>query len=246
MEYWSNVGKSKNKEFKFLHVSTDEVYGSLGVEGLFNENSPYKPNSPYSASKASSDHFVRAWNETYNLPTIITNCSNNYGPFQFPEKFVPLVIINAMGERSIPIYGDGFHTRDWIHVEDHCSAIAAILAEGVSGETYNIGANQEEKNLDLAYSILQILERPRSLVEFVRDRPGHDRRYAVDATRLRCEVGWKPCIPLMEGLRDTVEWYTAHQSWVNDVKSGEYRGYYKKMYEEREETLDRLENRRSE
>lgn len=238
---------SRQTEIKrFIQVSTDEVYGSLEEKGRFTENSPLSPNSPYAASKTAADMLVRAYHRTYGMDVITTRCCNNYGPFQFPEKFVPLAILNAMEEHSIPIYGDGLHTRDWIHVEDHCSAIAAVLAEGVSGETYNIGANQEEKNLELAYSILQILEKPSSLVEFVRDRPGHDRRYAVDATRLRCEVGWEPGIPLMEGLQDTVKWYAANQSWVSDVKSGEYRGYYKKMYEEREETLDQLGNRRSE
>jgi dTDP-glucose 4,6-dehydratase len=223
--------------FRFLHVSTDEVFGTLGDEGLFSESSPYAPNSPYAASKAGADHLVRSYHETYGLPTLITNCSNNYGPFQHPEKLIPLMILNALEGRRLPIYGDGGNVRDWLHVEDHCAAIMRVLEAGRPGQSYNVGASNEQSNLSLVGHLCAALEavvpasanpalqaagvrRYDDLKVFVRDRPGHDRRYAVDATRLRRELGWQPTRTFEAGLLDTVQWYVAHRGWFAPGASG--------------------------
>ena len=223
----------------FHHISTDEVYGSLGREGAFTESTPYCPSSPYSASKASSDHLVRAYHTTYGLPVTLSNCSNNYGPYQFPEKLIPLMVLNACEGRPLPIYGDGRQVRDWLYVRDHCRAIWTIMKEGRRGATYNIGGNQEMENLALVERICDILEeeRPpgngvpyRSLIRFVKDRPGHDLRYAMDFTRLRTELGWGPEESLDTGLRKTVRWYLEHGSWVDCVRSGEYRRWVSAQY----------------
>ncbi len=217
---------------RFLHVSTDEVYGS--IEGSkFTEESPLAPNSPYSASKAGADLLVRAFYITYGLPVIITRCSNNYGPFQFPEKLIPLVIINALNDRPIPIYGDGLQVRDWIYVEDHCRAIETVFRQGRPGEVYNIGAETEKTNLEVVRMILRILGKPESLIQLVPDRPGHDRRYALDITRIRSELGWEPEIDFGKGLKKTVEWYVKNRKWWERVISGEYQEYYQKTYGKR-------------
>ena len=223
------------KEFqvdKFIQISTDEVYGSLGREGRFSEETPLAPNSPYSASKASADLLVRAFYRTYQLPINITRCSNNYGPYQFPEKFIPLFITNALEERELPLYGDGLHIRDWIHVIDHCRAIDLVLHLGEDGEVYNIGANQEMTNLEVTKSILKTLNKPQSLIKFVKDRPGHDRRYAIDSTKIR-DLGWQPRFSFEEGIKKTVRWYLTHRDWWNRIKNGVYKDYYQKMYGDR-------------
>lgn len=211
---------SENRDFRFHHISTDEVFGSLGDTGQFNETTPYDPRSPYSASKAASDHLVRAWHETYGLPVVLSNCSNNYGPFHFPEKLVPVVILNALHGRDIPIYGDGKNIRDWLYVEDHANALLTIVAEGTDGRSYNIGGEAEATNLELVHLICEVLDRqrPRSephktLIKFVEDRPGHDRRYAIDPSRIREELGWKPSVTLQEGIEQTVRWYLANEAW---------------------------------
>ncbi|MEM7575444.1 MAG: dTDP-glucose 4,6-dehydratase [Bacteroidota bacterium] len=222
----------------FYHVSTDEVYGSLGAEGLFTETTPYDPRSPYSASKASSDHFVRAYQHTYGLPIVISNCSNNYGPLQFPEKLIPLMINNLRHQKPLPVYGDGSNVRDWLWVEDHCSAIDLIFHQGRSGETYNIGGNNERTNLELVHSLCdlsdELLERPagtgRQLITFVKDRPGHDQRYAIDSSKLQAELGWTPSVSVEVGLKKTIQWYLDNQEWMDKVTSGAYRTYYEKMY----------------
>jgi len=215
-----------------LQVSTDEVYGSLGPTGRFTETSPYAPNSPYSASKAASDHFVRAYRHTYGLPTLVTNCSNNYGPCQFPEKLIPLMILNALEGRPLPVYGDGQQIRDWLYVDDHCRAIRAVLARGKPGEVYNIGGNCELANLDVVRAICDIIDRLRpdlphtpcsTLIAYVADRPGHDRRYAIDAGKIERELGWRPQENFQSGLERTVRWYLDHPGWVNRVSSGAYR-----------------------
>lgn len=226
----------------FHHVSTDEVYGSLGATGRFRETSPYDPSSPYSASKAASDHLVRAYHRTYGLPVKITNCSNNYGPYQFPEKLIPLMILNALEGKPLPVYGDGKNVRDWLHVRDHCEALFAVLERGAVGETYNIGGDSERSNLevvrDLCAAVAAHLGRPtgeiEGLVTFVKDRPGHDFRYAIDASRLRRELGWAPQISFGEGLADTVRWYVDHQDWVASVRSGAYRQWIATNYEGRD------------
>jgi len=225
---------------RFVHVSTDEVYGSLGESGFFSETTPFDPRSPYSASKASSDHLASAYYHTYGVPVIITNCSNNYGPFQFPEKLIPLVFHNAMGGRSLPVYGDGKNVRDWLYVKDHCEAIVAVLDGSRPGRSYNIGGNNEKKNIDVVRSICDILDkkvglldgnRPRhSLITFVKDRLGHDRRYAIDASRIRDEIGWQPSISFQQGLEQTIDWYLENQAWVSEVVDGSYQDYYRKMY----------------
>lgn len=223
---------------RFYHISTDEVYGSLGETGYFTETTAYDPRSPYSASKASSDHLVRAYYHTYHLPVLISNCSNNYGPFQFPEKLIPLTIHNIIQQKPIPVYGDGKYTRDWLFVEDHAAAIDLIFHEGVIGETYNIGGNNEWKNIDLVKALCEItdeaLGRPKgsseSLITFVEDRPGHDRRYAIDASKLKNELGWVPEIKFQEGFRKTVDWYLNHPEWLEHVTSGAYQQYYDKQY----------------
>jgi dTDP-glucose 4,6-dehydratase len=222
----------------FYHVSTDEVYGSLGAEGFFTEETPYDPRSPYSASKASSDHFVRAYHHTYGLPVVISNCSNNYGPFQFPEKLIPLFINNIVHERPLPVYGDGKNTRDWLWVGDHVEAIDLIFHQGKTGETYNIGGENEWQNIELIHTLCdhmdQELGRPsgscRNLIIFVADRPGHDRRYAIDPEKIRRELGWKPTVNFSEGLRRTAQWYMQNSDWLDRVTSGDYRNYYEQQY----------------
>jgi dTDP-glucose 4,6-dehydratase len=215
--------------FRFLHVSTDEVYGTLGASGLFSEETPYAPNSPYAASKASADHFVRSYFHTYRLPVLITNCSNNYGPYQFPEKLMPLMILNAIDGRPLPIYGDGGNVRDWLHVEDHCAGLLLVLAKGRVGEKYNVGGGNERTNLDIVDRICDIVdeltperESRRRLKTFVPDRPGHDRRYAIDAAKIRRELGWTPRHTFESGLRDTVRWYLEHRDWCEQVQAGRY------------------------
>ena len=225
--------------FRFLHVSTDEVYGSLTADAApFTESHPYEPNSPYSASKAASDHLVRAWHHTYGLPVLTTNCSNNYGPLHFPEKLIPLVIVNALAGKSLPVYGDGLNVRDWLYVKDHCAAIRTVLAEGRVGETYNVGGLNEKTNIDIVRGICALLDEfrpdpagPRDrLITFVKDRPGHDRRYAIDATKLCTELGWRPQETFETGLRKTVEWYLANSEWVQGVQSGAYREWVSTQY----------------
>ncbi|HSR70527.1 MAG TPA: dTDP-glucose 4,6-dehydratase [Acidobacteriota bacterium] len=231
----------RHKVGRFLQVSTDEVYGSLGPQGAFREDSPLRPNSPYAASKAAADLLVRSYHETFKLDTVVTRCSNNYGPYQFPEKLIPLMLLNALQNKPLPVYGDGLYTRDWIHVEDHCRALHLALLKGRSGAVYNIGANREEKNIDIVKRILTEVGKPESLIKFVKDRPGHDRRYAIDAGFTRKSLGWRPRIDFEEGLRQTVAWYSSHRDWVDQVRSGEYQNYYKRMYEERDQTLSALE-----
>lgn len=211
---------------KFVQVSTDEVYGSLDETGLFTEESPILPNSPYSASKAGADLLVRAYHETFGLPVNITRCSNNYGPFQFPEKLIPLMIANALNDKPLPVYGDGLHIRDWLYVEDHCSAIDLVLHQGVDGEVYNIGGNNERTNLQIVKTILAELKKPESLITFVEDRPGHDRRYGIDATKISTQLGWKPKHHFETGIVETIRWYRDHQAWLEAIRSGEYRTYY--------------------
>jgi dTDP-glucose 4,6-dehydratase len=215
---------------RFVHVSTDEVYGSLGTEGKFTESTPLHPNSPYAASKASSDMVALAYQHTFGLPVLVTRCSNNYGPYQFPEKLIPLMIVNALHDTPLPVYGDGLNVRDWLHVEDHCSAIDRVLIAGTVGEIYNIGGNNEWKNIDIVRLLLRILAKPDSLIEFVKDRPGHDRRYAIDASRVARELQWRPSVTFENGLRTTIEWYVAHRPWWQRVMSGEYLDYYGKNY----------------
>ncbi|KIH76774.1 dTDP-glucose 4,6-dehydratase [Geoalkalibacter ferrihydriticus] len=229
---------------RFLHVSTDEVYGSLGETGYFTEATPYDPRSPYSASKAASDHLASAYFHTYGLPVLITNCSNNYGPFQFPEKLIPLVVHNALRGQALPVYGDGKNVRDWLYVEDHCEAVLAVLAGGKLGETYNIGGNNEKQNIEIVHLICDLLDEKigllvegrtrRSLITFVKDRPGHDRRYAIDAGKIARDLGWQPRVRFEEGMRRTVQWYLDNPEWVEGVVSGEYQAYYHRMYGERE------------
>ena len=224
----------------FHHISTDEVYGSLGPEGYFTEETPYRPNSPYSASKASSDHLVRAYHETYGLPTTISNCSNNYGPYQFPEKLIPLVIINGLKNLPLPVYGDGKNIRDWLYVGDHCEAIAEIIEKGRKGETYNIGGHAEMQNIDIVEMVCDLLDElspsahsRRALITFVQDRPGHDRRYAIDFSKLRTELGWSPKESFTSGLRKTVLWYLENRSWSERIISGEYQRWIQENYEQR-------------
>lgn len=215
---------------RYIQVSTDEVYGSLGPAGYFSETTPLAPNSPYSASKAGADLLVRAYYETYHLPAMITRCSNNYGPYQFPEKLIPLMVTNALADQPLPVYGDGMNVRDWLYVEDHCRAIDLVLHRGREGEVYNIGGNNEKTNLEIVKAILELLGKPESLIKFVKDRPGHDRRYAIDADKIRRELGWHPEFPFEEGIKKTVGWYVHNQDWWQKIKSGEYQNYYEKMY----------------
>lgn len=217
----------------FLHVSTDEVYGSLGESGAFTEETPLAPNSPYAASKTAADMMVRAYYQTYGLPAVITRCSNNYGPYQFPEKLIPLMISNAMEDKELPIYGDGLNIRDWIHVEDHCRGLDVVLHRGRKGEVYNIGGRSEKTNLSVAQAILDHLGKPHSLLRFVADRPGHDRRYAMDFSKIEKELGWSPWVTFEEGIRRTVEWYQTYRQWWKKIKTGEYLDYYKRMYDQR-------------
>jgi dTDP-glucose 4,6-dehydratase len=237
--YWSALRDGEGAQFRFLHVSTDEVYGSLGPDDpAFSETTPYAPNSPYAASKAGSDHLVRAYHHTYGLPTLTTNCSNNYGPYQFPEKLMPLMILNARDGKPLPVYGDGKNVRDWLYVEDHCAAIARVLADGKPGETYNIGGWNEKPNIEIVHAICDLLDEmsPRSghprreLITYVKDRPGHDRRYAIDARKIQRELGWKPKETFESGLRKTVRWYLEHEAWVRDVTSGAYRDWIATHY----------------
>jgi dTDP-glucose 4,6-dehydratase len=242
--YWSELDEAGRRAFRFLHVSTDEVYGSLGPQDqAFSETSAYAPNSPYAASKAASDHLVRAYYHTYGLPVITTNCSNNYGPFQFPEKLIPLMILNALEGKPLPVYGDGGNVRDWLFVTDHCSAIRAVLEGGSIGETYNIGGNSEQKNIKVVQDICDVVDelRPdgalgprRRLVTFVTDRPGHDRRYAINTSKINRELGWRPAETFEGGLRKTVAWYLENASWVDGVRTGAYRDWIRKNYQERD------------
>ncbi len=231
-DYWLSLAPEARARFRFLHVSTDEVYGSLGDSGKFTETTPYAPNSPYSASKAASDHLVRAFHHTYGLPVLTTNCSNNYGPFQFPEKLIPLTINRALAGDSLPVYGDGSNVRDWLHVGDHCEAIERVLEAGTPGETYNVGGDSERRNIDVVRAICAVLDEltPRtdgiareSQIEFVRDRPGHDKRYAIDASKIQHELGWRPAHSFEQGLRDTVKWYLDNGEWTKRVLDGSYR-----------------------
>jgi dTDP-glucose 4,6-dehydratase len=215
---------------RFVQVSTDEVYGSLGPTGAFEETTPITPRSPYSASKAAADHFVMAFHHTHGMDTVITRCSNNYGPYQFPEKLIPIMVLNALDGQTLPIYGDGLHVRDWIHVEDHCEAIDAVLHGGVSGDVYNVGAENERTNLDVVGSILELCGRPRDLVRHVADRPGHDRRYAMNSKKIRDALGWRPRHTFENGLAETVAWYRANGPWADRVRSGAYRDYYERQY----------------
>jgi dTDP-glucose 4,6-dehydratase len=241
--YWSALEGSPKDNFRFLHVSTDEVYGTLGPDDPpFSETTAYAPNSPYAASKAGSDHLARAYFHTYKMPVLTTNCSNNYGPFQFPEKLIPLMILNALEGKSLPVYGDGQNVRDWLFVDDHCSAIRTVLQRGKLGETYNVGGNSERNNLHVVETICDLLDelRPdatigprRKLIKFVTDRPGHDRRYAIDARKIARELGWQPSVEFERGLRNTVEWYLNHAAWVENVRSGGYLTWIKQNYEER-------------
>jgi dTDP-glucose 4,6-dehydratase len=239
--YWSSLAEPERGAFRFVHVSTDEVYGSLGSsDPAFTETTPYAPNSPYAASKAGADHLVRAYHHTYGLPTITTNCSNNYGPRQFPEKLIPLTILNAIAGKPLPVYGDGLNVRDWLYVEDHCAAVRIGLQRGRPGETYNIGGNSEMANLDVVKSICSILDelRPEGapyarLINFVKDRPGHDRRYAMNAAKIAAELGWRPAERFETGLRKTIEWYLGHLGWVESVSSGAYRKWLDLNYANR-------------
>lgn len=239
--YWGALPAERKAAFRFLHVSTDEVYGSLSAsDPAFTEENKYEPNSPYSASKAASDHLVRAWHHTYGLPVLTTNCSNNYGPFHFPEKLIPLMIVNALAGKPLPVYGDGMQVRDWLYVKDHCSAIRRVLEAGQLGETYNVGGWNEKPNIEIVNTICALLDelRPRAdgrgykeQISFVTDRPGHDRRYAIDARKLERELGWKPAETFDSGIRKTVEWYLDNAEWVRNVQSGAYRDWVKKQYE---------------
>ena len=230
LNYYKSLPENNN--FRFLHVSTDEVYGSLGESGLFTETTPYSPNSPYSASKASSDHLVRAYHHTYGLPVLTTNCSNNYGPFQFPEKLIPLIITKALNFESLPVYGDGKNIRDWLFVEDHCSAIETVITSGKIGEVYNVGGNEEKQNIQVVHALCDILDelRPvegkcrRDLITYVRDRPGHDQRYAIDASKLKTELDWEPTESFESGIKKTVEWYLDNKHWCDRVLDGSYQG----------------------
>lgn len=241
LEYWRSLGAEAATAFRFLHVSTDEVYGSLTPEEpAFHEDTPYRPNSPYSASKAGSDHLVRAYFHTYGLPVLTTNCSNNYGPFQFPEKLIPLMIHNALQGRPLPVYGDGQNVRDWLYVGDHCSAIHEVLMRGRVGETYNVGGINEKKNIDVVHVLCDILDelhpagKPHSrLITYVKDRPGHDRRYAIDCRKLQGELGWAPQESFETGIRKTVQWYLDNTAWVENVTSGEYRKWVTRNYGDR-------------
>jgi dTDP-glucose 4,6-dehydratase len=240
--YWGGLAGDEKAAFRFHHVSTDEVYGSLKPsDPPFAETNPYEPNSPYSASKAASDHLVRAWHHTYGLPVVTTNCSNNYGPYHFPEKLIPLMIVNALAGKPLPVYGDGQQIRDWLYVKDHCSGIRAVLAKGRLGETYNIGGWNEQANIDIVKIVCALLDELRPdpagpysrLITYVTDRPGHDRRYAIDARKIEQELGWRPAETFQTGIRKTVQWYLANEAWVADVQSGAYKDWVNRNYEAR-------------
>ncbi len=237
--WWSALPETRKSSFRFLHVSTDEVYGTLSAtDPAFSETTPYAPNSPYAASKAASDHLVRAWHHTYGLPVLTTNCSNNYGPFQFPEKLIPLMIVNALAAKPLPVYGDGRQIRDWLYVGDHCSAVRAVLERGRCGETYNIGGHNEQANIDIVRTVCELLDErrpdpagPRArLITHVTDRPGHDRRYAIDARKIERELGWHPAETFATGIRRTIDWYLGHADWIADVQSGAYREWIAAQY----------------
>ncbi|MDH0826645.1 MULTISPECIES: dTDP-glucose 4,6-dehydratase [Acinetobacter] len=240
--YWNQLDQNKKQAFRFHHISTDEVYGDLeGTEDLFLETTPYAPSSPYSASKASSDHLVRAWYRTYGLPVVLTNCSNNYGPFHFPEKLIPLVILNALAGKPLPVYGNGTQIRDWLYVEDHARALYKVVTEAAVGETYNIGGHNEQKNIDVVKAICELLEelapnkpeglaRYEDLITYVTDRPGHDLRYAIDASKIQKDLGWVPQESFETGLRKTVQWYLNNQAWVQHIQSGEYQNWIQQQY----------------
>lgn len=233
--YWNLAAEDKySRQYRpgvrYLQVSTDEVYGALGKTGMFTETTPLSPNSPYSASKAGADLVVRAYYETYGLPVNITRCSNNYGPYQFPEKLIPLMIHNALEDKRLPVYGDGMQIRDWLHVSDHCSAIRMVLQNGIPGEVYNIGGNNERTNLDIVRLILAELGKPEDLITYVKDRPGHDRRYAIDNSKITAQLGWVPAYTFERGIRETIHWYLDHPEWVEHVTSGAYQSYYQCMY----------------
>ncbi len=237
---WSSDSGPNSQANRFLHVSTDEVYGSLGETGLFSETTAFDPRSPYSASKAASDHLVSSYFHTYGLPSLITNCSNNYGPFHFPEKLIPLIVNNALQGKELPVYGDGKNVRDWLYVVDHCSAILRVLQEGTCGETYNIGGNNEKQNIEIVTAVCDLLDEkvgllpngnPRqSLIRYVKDRPGHDRRYAIDATKIKSELGWEPSVTFEEGIRLTIDWYLENPAWIASVLDGSYQAYYESQY----------------
>ena len=242
-KFWLTSPQPPAPSPRFLHVSTDEVYGSLGDTGLFKETTPYDPRSPYSASKASSDHLVSAYHHTYGLPVVITNCSNNYGPYQFPEKLIPLIINNALNGKDLPVYGDGKNVRDWLYVVDHCTAILKVLEQGRVGETYNVGGNSEKQNIEVVQTICDVLDEQvgllpdskvrRSLIKFVKDRAGHDRRYAIDATKIKQELGWEPSVTFEDGIRTTINWYLNNEAWMAGVLDGSYQDYYAGMYDGR-------------
>ncbi len=234
-KYWKlNPSDKYCKEYKqgvkFLQVSTDEVYGALGKTGMFVETMPLMPNSPYSASKASADMIVRAYNETFGLPVNITRCSNNYGPYQFPEKLIPLMVHNCLKDKSLPVYGDGMQIRDWLHVSDHCLAIDSVLHNGLDGEVYNIGGNNEKANLEIVKLIISTLNKSEDLIKYVKDRPGHDRRYAIDNTKITAELGWEPLYTFEQGMKETIQWYLDNTDWTENIISGDYADYYDKMY----------------
>lgn len=239
LDLWKRKG---DNHFRFMHVSTDEVYGSLGPQGFFSETTPYDPSSPYSASKAASDHLVKAYHRTYGLPAVVTNCSNNYGPYQFPEKLIPLMILNIIEEKPLPVYGDGLNVRDWLYVKDHCQAVMDVFEKGRIGETYNIGGGAERKNIDIVLQLCMILDKKldrygknesRRLIRFVEDRPGHDRRYAIDASKIKNELGWTPAYSFDAALEMTVDWFLNNIKWVNSVRSGEYRNWINSNYKTR-------------
>jgi dTDP-glucose 4,6-dehydratase len=223
----------EHKAERYVQVSTDEVYGSLGDQGAFTESTPIAPNSPYAASKAAADLLVRSYVHTFGMPALITRCSNNYGPYQFPEKLIPLFISNLLRDQQVPVYGDGLNVRDWIHVRDHCSGVAAVLFKGRPGEVYNIGGRCELTNLALTHKLLELLGKPHSLIRYVADRPGHDRRYAIDCTKIETELGWRPTTTFEQGLRETIDWYMANAAWVDQIRSGEYTQYYERQYGKR-------------
>jgi dTDP-glucose 4,6-dehydratase len=234
-KYWKvNPDDKYCNEFlpgvKFLQVSTDEVYGALGATGMFVETMPLMPNSPYSATKASADMMVRAYNETFGLPVNITRCSNNYGPYQFPEKLIPLIINNCLKEKDLPVYGDGMQIRDWLHVSDHCAAIDTVMHKGRDGEVYNIGGNNEKANIEIVKLIIQALGKTENLIKYVKDRPGHDRRYAIDNTKITTELGWEPAYTFEKGMAETIQWYLDNTKWIENIASGDYANYYSKMY----------------
>ncbi len=229
--YWEPTTDSQQQTARFIQVSTDEVYGELGEEGYFTEETPLAPNSPYSASKASADMLARSYFRTYGMPLIITRCSNNYGPYQFPEKLMPLMISNAMEDKELPVYGDGLNVRDWIYVEDHCRGILAAMTSGKVGEAYNFGSNNEKKNIEIVKLILDKLDKPENLIKYVKDRLGHDRRYAIDASKAVSKLNWKPLIDFEQGIKKTIQWYIDNKDWRQEIKSGEYMHYYSKVYD---------------